>query len=219
METGTTPSCLATRRSEWILFLRGPLVGANVGGAPDHGVRVARRRHCGDDGPSPSRGSSRGERRDQIRQGFRWVRGRCERRAQLDRGQPRHWPSTVLRTDLRDRRPDRAQHSHRWSHSERRVRDGLLPSTKSTEQARQGLIQTIVGGEVVPALNGMDEATAASTLGKTSLKLEVNPPRSKDATATVESQNPNRGASAPKGSPVQVKLAPTPTPAPPSPET
>src|ERR1035437_3190311 len=26
METGTTPSCLATRRSEWILFLRGPQV-------------------------------------------------------------------------------------------------------------------------------------------------------------------------------------------------
>lgn len=92
-------------------------------------------------------------------------------------------------------------------------------STKSTEQARQDLIQTIIGGEVVPALHGMDEATAASTLGKTSLKLEINPPESKDATATVESQNPNRGASAPKGSSVQVKLAPTPTPAPPSPET
>src|SRR5450759_5768660 len=29
METGTTPACLATRRSEWILFLRGPLVLRN----------------------------------------------------------------------------------------------------------------------------------------------------------------------------------------------
>src|SRR5665647_1148513 len=45
METGTTPSCLATRRSEWILFLRGPL-GGNV---TDHCVADEVAAHHPDD--------------------------------------------------------------------------------------------------------------------------------------------------------------------------
>jgi PASTA domain len=85
-------------------------------------------------------------------------------------------------------------------------------STKSAEQARQDLMTTIAGSEVVPDLHGMNAATAATTLGKTSLKLEINPPGSKDPTATVLSQNPNRGVSAPKGSSVQVTMATTPDP-------
>lgn len=80
-------------------------------------------------------------------------------------------------------------------------------STKSAEQARQDLVNTIVGSEVVPDLHGMSEATAASTLGKTSLKLEINPPGSKDPTAIVAAQNPARGVSALKGSSVHVQIA------------
>jgi len=87
-------------------------------------------------------------------------------------------------------------------------------STKSAEQARQDLMTTIAGSEVVPDLHGMNAATAATTLGKTSLKLEINPPGFKDPTATVLTQNPNRGVSAPKGSSVQVTMATTPDPTP-----
>jgi len=90
-------------------------------------------------------------------------------------------------------------------------------STKSAEQARQDLMTTIAGSEVVPDLHGMNEATAATTLGKTSLKLEVNPPGSKDPSATVESQNPTRGVSAPKGSSVQVGMTTVSNPPPPQP--
>ena len=90
-------------------------------------------------------------------------------------------------------------------------------STKSAEQARQDLMTTIAGSEVVPDLHGMNAATAATTLGKTSLKLEINPPGFKDPTATVLSQNPNRGVSAPKGSSVQVTMATASNPPPPPP--
>jgi beta-lactam-binding protein with PASTA domain len=74
------------------------------------------------------------------------------------------------------------------------------------------------GTEVVPDLQGMAEAKATSTLGKTSLKLEIDPNGSKDPDAIVEFQHPSRGTSVPKGSSVQVTLTPTATQPAPQPE-
>ena len=85
-------------------------------------------------------------------------------------------------------------------------------STKSAEQSRQDLVNAIAGGEIVPDLHGMDQEKAAATLGKTFLKLEIDPTGSQDPTATATAQHPDRGVSAPKGSSVQVTLARPPTP-------
>src|SRR5664279_2100298 len=85
-------------------------------------------------------------------------------------------------------------------------------STKSAEQSRQDLMNATAGGEIVPDLHGMEQQQAAATLGKTFLKLEIDPTGSKDPAATVMSQHPGRGVRAPNGSSVQVTLAPTPSP-------
>lgn len=79
-------------------------------------------------------------------------------------------------------------------------------SSKSAEQARQDLMSAHAA-EIVPDLRGMPEDKAAGTLGKTSLRLVIDPTGSKDPTAIVESQHPDGGTSAAKGSPVQVTLS------------
>jgi hypothetical protein len=86
-------------------------------------------------------------------------------------------------------------------------------SAKSAEQARQDVLSAH-GAEVVPDLRGMAETEAASALGKTSLRLEIDPNGSKEPNAIVETQHPDRGVSVPKASPVQVTLTPPPPPPP-----
>lgn len=85
-------------------------------------------------------------------------------------------------------------------------------STKSAEQARQDLMSA-QGAEVVPDLRGMPESKAASTLGKTSLRLQIDPHGSKEPEDIVQTQHPDQGTSAAKGSSVQVTLAPVTSPA------
>jgi Mn2+/Fe2+ NRAMP family transporter len=79
-------------------------------------------------------------------------------------------------------------------------------STKAADQARQDILAA-TGTEVVPDLHGKSENDAAATLGKTSLKLEVDPTSSTAANATVSSQYPTAGTTVATGTTVKITLA------------
>lgn len=79
-------------------------------------------------------------------------------------------------------------------------------SSKSSEQGSQDILNAAFGTETVPDLHGQDRNQAASTLGRTSFKLEVDPSSSTDPTATVTLQSPVKNSTARKGSAVVVTL-------------
>jgi hypothetical protein len=81
-------------------------------------------------------------------------------------------------------------------------------SSKSSDQARQDLLNATFGTETTPDLAGKTEAEATALLGKSSLKLEVDPASTGDATAVVVSQVPVKGSSSRKGDSVLVTLGP-----------
>ncbi|KAA9155416.1 PASTA domain-containing protein [Amycolatopsis acidicola] len=80
-------------------------------------------------------------------------------------------------------------------------------SAKSSDQARQDLLNATIGTEAVPDLTGLDESQAATALGKTSLKLEVDPATPPDG-RRVAQQNPPPGTQSPKGTSVVVRFGP-----------
>ncbi len=79
-------------------------------------------------------------------------------------------------------------------------------SSKSSDQARQDILNATFGTETVPALKGLTEDEATGLLGKTSLKLEVSPGSSTAADVKVESQQPPQNSVVRKGSSVVVTL-------------
>ena len=79
-------------------------------------------------------------------------------------------------------------------------------SSKSSDQARQDILNATFGTETVPALKGLTEDEATALLGKTSLRLEVSPGSSTAADAKVESQQPPQNSVVRKGSSVVVTL-------------
>jgi PASTA domain len=81
-------------------------------------------------------------------------------------------------------------------------------SSKSSDQARQDILNAAFGTETVPALTGITENEAAALLGKSSLKLEVNPSSSNVAGAKVETQQPPKDSVVRKGSSITVTLSP-----------
>jgi hypothetical protein len=81
-------------------------------------------------------------------------------------------------------------------------------SSKSSDQARQDILNATFGTETVPDLTGRTEDQATALLGKTSLKLEVSPGSSTAANATVGSQQPPKDSVVRKGSSVVVTLPP-----------
>ncbi|HVV08913.1 PASTA domain-containing protein [Amycolatopsis sp.] len=81
-------------------------------------------------------------------------------------------------------------------------------SAKSSDQARQDLLSATVGVEPVPDLAGLNETEAAAALGKTSLKLEVDPASPTGPGLRIDQQNPQPGTQSPKGSSVIVRFAP-----------
>ncbi|GAA4474307.1 hypothetical protein GCM10023094_09680 [Rhodococcus olei] len=80
-------------------------------------------------------------------------------------------------------------------------------STKSSEQARQDLLNATVGTETVPNLDHKSHDDAKTALGMTSLKFELAP--GSPTTGTVSSQQPPAGTVALKGSSVVVTLTGT----------
>jgi hypothetical protein len=81
-------------------------------------------------------------------------------------------------------------------------------SSRSAEDARKDLISTQVGTEVVPDLKNMTEADAASVLGKTSLKLEIDPASPIDRpNMKVDKQDPKAGSDSPKGTTVRAHFS------------
>jgi hypothetical protein len=85
-------------------------------------------------------------------------------------------------------------------------------SSKSSDQARQDILNAAFGTETVPDLTGLTEEKATAVLGKTSLKLEVDPGGSTAPNATVgqQKQQPPKGSVVRKGSSVVVTLDPPP---------
>ena len=81
-------------------------------------------------------------------------------------------------------------------------------SSKASDQARKDILSATFGTETVPNLSKMTEADATTTLGKTSLKLQVSPDSSKDADAVVTTQQPPKDSVVTKGSTVVVTLGP-----------
>jgi PASTA domain len=81
-------------------------------------------------------------------------------------------------------------------------------SSKSSDQARQDILNATFGTDTVPDLTGSTENEAAALLGKSSLKLEVSPSSSNAAGATVESQQPLKDTVVRKGTSVTVTLSP-----------
>ena len=81
-------------------------------------------------------------------------------------------------------------------------------SSKASDQARKDILSATFGTETVPDLGKMTEADATTTLGKTSLKLQVSPDSSKDADAVVTTQQPPKDSVVTKGSSVVVALGP-----------
>lgn len=78
-------------------------------------------------------------------------------------------------------------------------------SAKSSEQARQDLLQASGTLETVPDLSGKTEADAAALLGRTSLKL-VTSPADPAAGTVVPSQTPPPGSTCPSGSSITAVL-------------
>jgi hypothetical protein len=81
-------------------------------------------------------------------------------------------------------------------------------SSKASDQARKDILSATFGTETVPDLSKMTEADATTTLGKTSLKLQVSPDSSKDADAVVTTQQPPKDSVVTKGSTLVVTLGP-----------
>ena len=79
-------------------------------------------------------------------------------------------------------------------------------SSKSSDQARQDILNAAFGTEAVPDLTGLTEDQATALLGKTSLRLEVSPDSSSAADAKVASQQPPKDSVVRKGSSVVVTL-------------
>jgi PASTA domain len=86
-------------------------------------------------------------------------------------------------------------------------------SSKSSDQARQDILNATFGTETVPSLTGSTENEAAALLGKSSLKLEVNPSSSNVAGAKVETQQPPKDSVVRKGTSITVTLSPPGAPA------
>ncbi len=81
-------------------------------------------------------------------------------------------------------------------------------SSKASDQARKDILTATFGTETIPDLTNKTEVQATTALGTTSLKLEVAPDSSKDATAVVKTQNPPKDSVVRKGSSVVVTLGP-----------
>ncbi|WP_236794664.1 PASTA domain-containing protein [Amycolatopsis sp. GM8] len=79
-------------------------------------------------------------------------------------------------------------------------------STKSSDQARQDLLSATVGTEPVPALAGLTEADALMALGKTTLRLQIDPATPSAAPAVVREQTPPAGTPIPNGGTVRVRF-------------
>jgi hypothetical protein len=79
-------------------------------------------------------------------------------------------------------------------------------SSKSSDQARQDILNAAFGTEAVPDLTGLTEDEATALLGKTSLRLEVSPGSSTAADAKVGSQQPPKDSVVRKGSSVVITL-------------
>jgi hypothetical protein len=79
-------------------------------------------------------------------------------------------------------------------------------SAKSSDQARQDILDATVGTETVPDLKGSTEPEAAALLGRTSLRLKIDPAGSAAATAVVAQQDPVRDTQVQKGHAVVVTL-------------
>jgi hypothetical protein len=82
-------------------------------------------------------------------------------------------------------------------------------ASKSSEQARQDILNATFGTDTVPDLQGKTEADATDVMSRTSFRLETEAAaRPASDTATVRSQYPPAPGTAPKGSTVTVKYSP-----------
>lgn len=84
-------------------------------------------------------------------------------------------------------------------------------SARSGEQARKDLMQAqqnvAVTTETVPDLKGMTQIEASARLGRTSLKLEIDPAKApQDQTSKVTDQQPPKDSMMPAGSSIMVSF-------------
>lgn len=82
-------------------------------------------------------------------------------------------------------------------------------SSKSSDQARQDLLDATVGTELVPDLTNRTEAEATTILGKTSFKFEIDPTSpASSPDAQINKQTPPAGTPSRRGSSVTVYFPP-----------
>jgi PASTA domain len=76
-------------------------------------------------------------------------------------------------------------------------------SSRSSDQAREDILNATLGTESVPKLEGKTQAEATALLGTTSFKLED---AGQGPDAVIATQNPSAGSVARKGTPIAVTL-------------